>query len=109
MPFLYADGRHVFYVRPTSTSITVTDPGGSFGPGDITHLIDRVTHLKEINPVIHRPGGDPGPMRLELSEDANIDHVLSGPSTVRYGSSRIGQSGGLGNQLANAFGAGVGP
>jgi hypothetical protein len=103
-PFFLADGRHVFYVRTTSTSVLKTDPAsGSFGPGDLGPLIHGVMSKLGIDEVIHRPlGGDPGPIEMHVSEDANIAHLLTGTRTVQYGAAKIGASGVLGGQTLNS-------
>src|SRR5260370_32852756 len=103
-PFFYGDGRHVFYVTPTNTPITVTDPGaGSFGPTDIAHLVDGVVQRNDIGLVIHRPGGDPSPM-MRVTEDANINHFAPGTRTVRHVAPNIGIAGSSIAQSLNGLG-----
>jgi hypothetical protein len=93
-PFFYADGRHVFYVTLKNAPITVADPGAaSFGSVDIAGLVDGIVHQQEIDPVYHRPGGDPAQMNMQLSNDTNIEHVAPGTRAVRYGGLNIGMAG----------------
>jgi hypothetical protein len=102
-PFFYADGRHVFYVKPTSAPFH--PEGGSFGPVEVGHLVEGVVSQRKIERVIHRPkGSNSAPMRTQLSEDANIDHVMPGTGTVRYGTTKIGITGGLIGQALNVVG-----
>jgi hypothetical protein len=94
MPFLYQDGRHVFYVRPTSAPIEIPEPGYiSFGPVQIARLAGDIMQRNTIDAVIHRQTGDPTPVGTRLSEDANINHILTGARTITFNGAVIGVAG----------------
>jgi hypothetical protein len=96
MPFLYQDARHVFYVRPANAPIEITKPGQApFGPIQIARLAGNIVQRNTIDAVIHRQGGDPVPEGARLSEDANINHILTGARTLTFDRTVIGVAGGI--------------
>ena len=96
LPFLYQDGRHVFYVRLTNAPIEILKPGQvSFGPIQIARLVSNLVQRNTIDAVIHRQGGDPAPVGARISEDANINHILTGGRTITFDGTVISVAGGI--------------
>ncbi|HLW16778.1 MAG TPA: neuraminidase-like domain-containing protein [Actinomycetota bacterium] len=96
IPFIYQDGRHVFYVRPTSAPIEIVVPSlPPFGPVQIARLVGNLVQRNTINGVIHRQAGDPVPVGARLSDDANINHILTGSRNITFDGTKIGVAGGI--------------
>jgi hypothetical protein len=111
VPFLFADHRHVFYVRTRKEAVWVLPDGFGMGTapsgGKATSLPPLVfkpqrelrvppRFLGDRGVIAHDPGFiDPAPIQRYVTEDAYISRGIATPAAVVYGDRQIGPSGAL--------------
>jgi hypothetical protein len=113
-PFLFADSRHVFYVRTSETLVMVPDYigyGVRVQPSlprvvEIPPLVLRRDPRQEIIPDkidmifkgVDTGRVDPSPVERFVTEDAYIRTGIGTSATVRYGDEELGPAGALGTR-----------
>jgi hypothetical protein len=96
-PFLVTDSRYDFYVTSArSGEVSITD---SSQPPFGVFVNRNYAQFNTPGLVLPPDGGDPGPMRVQAPQAANIRVGLARSGTVRFGTLTIGAAGAVGASI----------